>query len=126
MCAGIGFDCASGLRLKRSLDARYLRLSARSLRRTRDHVARRTIIETVRAAEDMTDPYEYRDLGKLLYEQLPADLQRRGVTVAVMPGAFGEAPIAIFTGPNGRSLEFPVQEDGRITEAAVAQLCVVF
>ena len=58
----------------------------------------------------MTDPYEYRDLGKLLYEQLPADLQRRGVIVAVMPGAFGEAPIAIFTGPNGRSLEFPVQE----------------
>ena len=34
------------LRLKRASDARYLRLSARSLRRTRDHASRRTIIET--------------------------------------------------------------------------------
>jgi hypothetical protein len=39
-------SCAHYLRLEQSSDARYLRLSARSLRLTRDHRVRRTIIAT--------------------------------------------------------------------------------
>src|ERR1700733_13631742 len=38
------------LRLKQASDARYLRLNAQSLRQTRDHAARRTIVETLRWA----------------------------------------------------------------------------
>jgi hypothetical protein len=73
----------------------------------------------------MTDPYEYQDWLGVLYEQLPHDLQTK-LKIAVVPGAFGDRGIAMFIGPDGRSEQFPIQEDGRIAENAVAQLCVTF
>src|SRR3954447_14872584 len=43
---------ARSVRISVTIGARYLRLSARSLRRTRDHRVRRTLIETERPNGD--------------------------------------------------------------------------
>lgn len=73
----------------------------------------------------MPDPYEYLDLPNILRKQLPRTLQDR-LSIAVMPDVFGEPPVAIFTASDGRSEQFSVQEDGRITEEQVAHPCVIF
>jgi hypothetical protein len=67
----------------------------------------------------MTDLYSDCDIVAVLREQLPRMLKKLKINVT------NEPRIAIFT-YNGRSVEFPVREDGSITEVALAHLCVFF
>jgi hypothetical protein len=67
----------------------------------------------------MTDPYSDCEIVAVLRDQLPRTLKKVEIRVT------NEPRIAIFT-YNCRSVGFPVQEDGTITEDALAHLCVSF
>ena len=60
-----------------------------------------------------------------LHEQLPRSLRER-LSVYVMPSLAWKPIIAIFVDANGRSKEVELQEDGRLSEISIADLCVSF
>ncbi|MGH7097210.1 MAG: hypothetical protein ACREE4_06060 [Stellaceae bacterium] len=60
---------------------------------------------------------------KEIHEQLPKGLQR-ALKVYVMPSLPWETAVATFVDTRDRTKEIELQEDGRLSEISILELCV--